>query len=279
MPARPGSERAMRDARASQSTTWTGTSPSACRSSAASASSRGGSTATNGLNVSPPLSLDSAILAPKETREHATQLASCFVQVPAHRAPRELQHLPDLAARESGHVEQRHDHSLTIRERRERLLQDLPRVASLRLVERGRCLTHTVRLRLHAAARTRAPQVGSAIQHDADQPRPERPADLERIEVLMRRQERLLDEILRILAMSDDAIRDAERLLHVRPHQYVARGLITAARALHERAIPLGRREAFGRFRWLDRNVHAHRERDRRTCRAFIPAASGLSHL
>src|SRR5689334_12163737 len=113
MLARPGSERAMRDASASQSTAWTGTSPSARRSSAASASSRSGSTATNGLNLSPPLSLDSAILAPKEPREHAAQMSSSFMQMPAHRARRELQHLPDLAARESVHVEHRHDHALT----------------------------------------------------------------------------------------------------------------------------------------------------------------------
>src|SRR3954452_15515366 len=125
----------MRDASASQSTAPSGTTPSACRSSAASASSRGGSTAANGLNVSPPLSLDPAIVAPKEMREHAAQMSTRFVQVPPHRARRELQHLSDLAAREPVHVEHRHDQALPIRERRERLLQDLPGVAPLRLVE------------------------------------------------------------------------------------------------------------------------------------------------
>src|SRR5262245_59539960 len=142
----------MRDASASQSTAWTGTSPSACRSSAPSASSRGGSTAANGLNVS--LSLDSAIFAPKETRDHAAQMPPCLVQVPPHRARRKLQHLPDLAAREPVHVEHRHDQALPLRERRERLLQDLSRVAPLRLLERRRRLAHAVRLRLHAATRT-----------------------------------------------------------------------------------------------------------------------------
>src|SRR5689334_6585884 len=107
MLARPGSERAMRDASASQSTARMGTSPSTWRSSAPSVASRGGSTAANGLNVS--LSLDSAIVAPKETREHAAQMSPCFMQVPPHRARRELQHLPDLAARQSVHVEHRHD--------------------------------------------------------------------------------------------------------------------------------------------------------------------------
>src|SRR6478735_1751997 len=140
MPARPGSERAMRDARASQFTAWTGTSPSACRSSAASASSRGGSTDANGLNVS--LSLDPAILAPKEVREHAAQMPPCLVQMPTYRARRELQHLSDLRAREPVHVEHRHDHALSVGERGERLLQDLPRVAPLRLVERRRRVTH-----------------------------------------------------------------------------------------------------------------------------------------
>src|SRR4051812_28305200 len=106
----------MRDASASQSTAPTGTSPSACRSNAASCSSRGGSVGANGLN---PLSLDSPIVASKESREHAAQLLPCFVQMPPHRTWCELQQLTDLAARQPVHVEHRHDQSLPLRERRE----------------------------------------------------------------------------------------------------------------------------------------------------------------
>src|SRR5215212_10559897 len=101
----------MRKASASQSTEPTGTSDTACRSSAASASSRGGSSGANGLNE-PSLYIESPIVAPKEAREDAAQLAACLMKVPPHRARRELQQLPDLGARETVHVEHRHDETL-----------------------------------------------------------------------------------------------------------------------------------------------------------------------
>src|SRR4051795_6889130 len=171
----------MRDASASQFTAPTGTSPVAWRSMAASASSRGGSAGLNGLNEL-SLCIESAIVAPKEAREDAAQMAARLVKVPAHRARREIHHLADLGARQSIDVEQRDDHPLPLRQRRQRLLQNLSGVAPLALEQRGRRVAHTIHLGLGAAARARAAKVGAAIEHDPDEPRAERAARLERVE-------------------------------------------------------------------------------------------------
>src|SRR5215207_3228543 len=213
----------MREASASQSTEPTGTSATACRSSAASASSRGGSSGANGLNV-PSLCIESPIVAPKEAREDAAQMAACLMKVPPHGARCELQHLADLGARETVDVEHRHDQALPLGERRQRLLQDLPGVGTLADLQRGGSLAHAFRLGLRAAPHARAPEIGAAVEDDAHQPRAEGTPHLERVEVLVRGEEGLLHEILGILAVSHDAIRDTECLLHVAADQRVERG-------------------------------------------------------
>src|SRR5215207_4938896 len=196
----------MREASAFQSTAPRGTSPSARRSSAASASSRGGSSGANGLNV-PSLCIESAIVAPKEARENAPQLSARLVKVPAHGARREIQHLPDLGARETVDVEHRHDEALSIGERRQRLLEDLPRIGPLALLERGGRFADAFGLRLRAAPRAGAPEVGAAVEDDPDQPGTEGSSNLEGVEVLERREEGLLHQVLGVLAVANHAIR------------------------------------------------------------------------
>src|SRR3954469_3400777 len=124
---RGGSVREMRDASWFQSTAATGTSPSTRRSSAPSCASRAGSAESNGLNVRSS-DIESAIVCPEVRREDAPQLPACLVKVPSYGAGRELHQLADLRARHAVDVEHRDDHPLPIGERRERFLQNLPRV-------------------------------------------------------------------------------------------------------------------------------------------------------
>ena len=93
---------------------------------------------------------------------------------------------------------------------------------------------------------------------------PNGPRLVERLEVLIRRDEAVLHEILCILAMSDDAVRHLEYLPHVRLHQLVERRRIAITRAPDEGGVALqgGAALVGGRgvgWPWRDRLAHQQR--------------------
>jgi hypothetical protein len=82
--------------------------------------------------------------------------------------------------------------------------------------------------------RPRLAQVDGTVGHDPKQPRPERTAALEAVDLHQRRQESLLNDVFGILPLAEQPIRHAERTSHVPVRQLVEGGGVACLDGLHQ---------------------------------------------
>jgi len=132
--------------------------------------------------------------------------------MPANCGRRRIQELRDLGDREAVYLETLYDQPAPLRQCGKRPPKPLSDLAALRrLGGRRTPIAQIVAQNFGRARRSRRRDVQPPIDDDARQPGPERSRQVEAVDMLQRRQKRVLNEILGVLAMPQQPHRERHR--------------------------------------------------------------------